>query len=204
MILSEFILDIQDMKDLGVKDDYSLHRVVYDLFQDTKSLDRKIGDSDRPFLYFEKARECGQIKIFILSDRVPIPPKYGRILSKEISSEFMSFQNYNFEVLINPSYRCNKTSKIICLRDEEKILKWFSGKSLDSWGFSIKNLAIKKKIIKRFTKKGDTVTIGGSLLFGEFTVVDRSRFLHSFKNGLGRGKAWGFGLLQLIPINQKI
>ncbi|MPN58153.1 hypothetical protein SDC9_205854 [bioreactor metagenome] len=35
---------------------------------------------------------------------------------------------------------------------------------------------------------------------GVLEVVDRKSFIKSFCEGIGRGKAFGFGLLQLLPL----
>ena len=37
-------------------------------------------------------------------------------------------------------------------------------------------------------------------LKGELTVIDKDRFTQSFIHGVGRGRAFGFGLLQIVPL----
>jgi CRISPR system Cascade subunit CasE len=51
----------------------------------------------------------------------------------------------------------------------------------------------------QFNKKGNQVTLGSATLQGGLTVIDREKFKHSFCQGIGRGRAFGFGLLQIVP-----
>jgi CRISPR system Cascade subunit CasE len=41
-------------------------------------------------------------------------------------------------------------------------------------------------------------------LTGELEIVDRSLFIKSFQQGIGRGRAFGFGLLQIAPLKVSI
>jgi len=37
-------------------------------------------------------------------------------------------------------------------------------------------------------------------LKGELYVIDSEQFKQSFRQGIGRGRAFGFGLLQIVPL----
>jgi CRISPR system Cascade subunit CasE len=200
MILSQLVLNTQNLKDLRAKDDYSIHRIVYDLFENPSNFENLNKTIDRPFLYYDLGLEKGCVRIIILSHHEPRSKNSLSLQTKKISDDFLKFSRYRFEILLNPSYRCPSTSKIISLKDEQEILSWFREKCQKNWGFLAEHLFIKKRIIKTFSKKGDKVTIGGALFNGELLVSNQEQFIESFKNGIGRGKAWGFGLLQLVPI----
>jgi len=53
--------------------------------------------------------------------------------------------------------------------------------------------------VQTFKKDGQTVTHGSATLKGELQVTDREQFNQSFRQGIGRGRAFGFGLLQIVP-----
>jgi len=53
---------------------------------------------------------------------------------------------------------------------------------------------------KQFTKKDNKVIQGRALITGVLSVQDRSLFRKSFQQGIGRGRAFGFGMLQIAPI----
>jgi CRISPR system Cascade subunit CasE len=45
-----------------------------------------------------------------------------------------------------------------------------------------------------------TVTNNAARITGVLRVVDKEKFQSSFYQGLSRGRAFGFGLLQIVPI----
>jgi len=55
--------------------------------------------------------------------------------------------------------------------------------------------------VQTFKKDGQTVTHGSATLKGELLVTDREQFNQSFRQGIGRGRAFGFGLLQIVPLS---
>ena len=52
----------------------------------------------------------------------------------------------------------------------------------------------------RFAKDGHDVSLKTSLIQGVLRVTDRERFKESFVKGIGRGRAFGCGLLQIVPV----
>ena len=103
MIASVLSLSRADAKALKMIDDYSVHRVVYDLFSDERSeADKKSKSSG--FLYADKGWDKDERKILMLSNRKPNEPKQGE-LSKfiEITDSFLGHSHYRFEVVVNPT-----------------------------------------------------------------------------------------------------
>jgi CRISPR system Cascade subunit CasE len=128
---------------------------------------------------------------------------------KKIADSFLDYDNYRFEVVVNPTKRDNKTGKLLAIKkladDEEstrqKIAKWFTDKA-PQWGFTVtpEHLEVREIEVKRFKKGGHEVTQAQAKVLGRLTVIDRSAFVQSFQHGIGRGKAFGCGLLQIVPI----
>jgi len=202
MIASILRLGPKDIKILRITDDYSLHRVVYSLFEDRRSEAEKNASIPSGFLYADKGGDRNGRLILLLSDREPLKPEYGILESKSVDDKFLTFDRYRFEVIINPTKRDNKSRKIIALRDRGEIASWFIDKAPASWGFIVHSptLQVKSLQVKQFVKENQSVTHGGAELSGELEVVDRALFIKSFQQGIGRGRAFGFGLLQLAPL----
>ena len=196
MFLSLWKIGIKDCKLLRLEDAYSIHRIVYSLFP-------KLPAENRDFLFFDKGFEKGIRKILILSKRKPENTKIGNLEAKEVSDSFLEFDNYAFEILLNPVKRNGKTQNTIPVIGKENLIKWFIEKS-PQWGFETdeQSLTLEKIFVQEFKKgnQNSNYTFSSVLFKGKLKVVDRNLFIKSFKEGIGKGKAFGFGLLQIIPI----
>lgn len=202
MIASILSLTRADINALRMTDAYSLHRVVYDLFEDIRSEAQKQASIPSGILYADKGGDFNSKKIIILSNRPVKNITHGQIQSKIIPDSFLLHDRYRFEVTLNPTKRDKHTGKIVAIRGRETIAKWFVDKAEKSWGFIVKpeNLQVGNVTVKNFEKKGQHVTQGSATLIGEFLVSDREKFINSFQEGIGRGRAFGFGLLQIVPL----
>lgn len=192
---------MQDMKAAGVTDAYSIHRVIYDLFEDVRSDDQKGASIPSGILFADKGGDRGSRRILFMSDRAPRPPRVGTVRVKTIPDAFLDHDIYRFETVINPTKRDSKTGKLIALRTREDITSWFAGKSEASWGFETDASTLEVRTIQvlRFEKKGTKVTIGQAHVTGFLKVKNRELFIKSFKQGIGRCRSFGCGLLQIVP-----
>lgn len=197
MIVSKLSLSVQDLYRLRVSDAYSIHRIVYSLFADVRDAEQKEGSTPSGFLYADK----GHGNVIILSDRALIIPDFGCVESKEVPEEFLNFDFYRFEVIVNATKRDSKTSRLVPVVGHENICNWFSKKSLELWGFSVvSNLQVTDISVVKIRKKDTVFPLQRATVQGILKVVDRQKFINSFSNGIGRGKAFGCGLLQIVPI----
>jgi len=198
-------LSRNDVKVLKIRDAYSLHRVIFGLFEDRRSeSEKRLASSG--ILYSDKGGDHIHRKILILSDRKPHQtPQFGEVESRPVLSSFLSCGHYAFEVTVNPSRRQNCSGKMIPVIGREDIGRWFIDRAEHSWGFSVspQNLEVVRTGVQVFEKNGHSITHGSATLKGELHVVDRELFVRSFRNGIGRGRAFGFGLLQIVPFSGK-
>jgi CRISPR system Cascade subunit CasE len=208
MIASALHLHRSDVKALKITDAYSLHRVVYDLFDDIRTETEKKASVSSGILYADKGGDFNGRRILILSNRQPNIPELGELSIKKISDSFLDYSHYQFEVVVNPTKRDTLkrneegkkiSGKIIALRSREEIAEWFITKA-PSW----EHLEIGAVSVKRFEKHkgGQTVTQGQANVQGRLEVIDKTKFIQSFQQGIGRGRAFGCGLLQIVPINK--
>ncbi len=196
-------LNRADIKTLNIKDAYALHKVIYGLFEDIRSDAEKQASTASGITYVDKGGDFNTRQILMLSNRKPHQtPQFGEVRTKPIHSDFLAHDRYTFEVTLNPGKRHKQTGKIVAVRGRDAIEQWFLERAPISWGFSInpENLQTEKISVQTFEKSGRTITHGSATLKGELTVIDRDRFTLSFIQGIGRGRAFGFGLLQIVPI----
>jgi len=189
-------LNRSDFVALNITDAYSIHRVVYDLFP-------KKENEQRNFLFVDKGGTWQQRKILILSKDEPGSPEFGELQSKKVTDEFLLFDSYGFEVVLNPTKRESGSKKVLPVLGTDALKMWFQRKSEES-GFSIdeNRLQISKTGVIAFNKDNAQCTFNTATFMGVLNVVDREKFIECFKNGIGRGKGFGFGLLQLVPIGK--
>ena len=195
-------LNRADIKALKVKDAYALHKVVYGLFDDNRSETEKQSSTPSGIIYADKGGDFNSRKILMLSNRKPHQtPQFGRVETRLVHSNFLVHQHYIFEVTLNPARRLHATGKVVPIRGRENIEQWFKTHAPSSWGFSVHpdSLQTEQLGVQTFEKAGRTITHGSAGLKGELTVIDPERFKKSFTQGIGRGRAFGFGLLQIVP-----
>lgn len=202
MIASKLRLSRHDITALKVSDAYSLHRVVYDLFDDVRSDADKANGCSSGILYVDKSGDFQAREILLLSDRSPHQPIHGELASREVPAAFLELDAYRFEIVMNPVKRENHSRKLLPIKGHEAVQQWFVDKA-PGWGFNVNplSLQINQMSVQVFEKKGQTVTLGSVTFQGELNVIDRAKFLKSFTQGIGRGRAFGFGLLQISPIS---
>jgi len=185
-------LNRSDCENLKITDPYSIHRVVYDLFPGDK----------RDFLFLDKGGDFNSRHILILSEREPVNNLKLELDSKKISENFLECESYGFEICLNPTKREKKSGKIIAVTGKDNLHKWFLEKApglgftVDSEGLEVRHAGVQK--IK--LKEGNVATYNTAVFLGKLKVTDREKFKNSFRNGIGRAKTFGFGLLQIVPL----
>lgn len=196
LYLSQYSLSFAEARRLCLKDTYSLHKLVYGLFEDVRG-----GNSQEHsgILFADKGGR--RIKnLWILSNRPPRAPTQGNLQTKVLPSAFLQFPYYDFEVVINPVRRNNQSGKLVPLRGREDVARWFCDKA-GGWGFSVHEpaLQVAAMTVDSFCKGGRQVTLGKATLCGSLQVTDSEKFIAAVSQGIGRGRAFGCGLLQIAP-----
>lgn len=153
------------------------------------------------------ADESGR-KIMLLSSRPPavnVPGGYGQVLSKTLPAHFLSFRKYRFSVIVNPVIRNGQSRKHEPVKGREAIAEWFLQRAQSSWGFTVEqeSLEIGSVDVLRFKEKNaQKVTLAQVPVTGVLTVSDAELFKKSVSCGIGKGRAFGCGLLKIVPIQE--
>ncbi len=193
-----------DIKTLQVNDAYALHKVVYGLFDDRRTAAEKAASVPSGIVYADKGGDFHTRQILLLSNRTPHQtPQFGKVETKPLYANFLQHTDYAFQITVNPGQRNNQSRQIVPVRGREAIAAWFVERAATSWGFSVHadTLQVEQCSVQSFEKSGKAVTHGSALLKGHLKVIDHERFMQSFCQGIGRGRAFGFGLLQIVPLS---
>jgi CRISPR system Cascade subunit CasE len=191
MIASMLMLDRSAIQQAGIMDPYELHKFVYSLFP---------GDR-RTFLYLDEGGDAMGRHLLILSKKQPLVPNYGSIESRKVPDTFLQKDTYAFSVKLNPIERRNGGKRRIPVITQSNLNDWFLRRQID-WGFEAdpSNLEILDTGVEEIRKQEHLIIFNKATFKGVLRVTDRKGFIRSFENGIGRGKAFGFGLLQLQPL----
>ncbi|MCG5500568.1 type I-E CRISPR-associated protein Cas6/Cse3/CasE [Ectothiorhodospira lacustris] len=206
LVAGMLYLDRQASKALRITDPYSLHRVVYSLYEDVRSAEEKGASQTSGILYADQGGDFHSRRILLLADRIPaacIDGQYGQVQSKPIAGSFLEHDRYRFRVIVNPTRRDSASRKLLPVKGREAIGDWFCERALESWGFRVsrKHLQVDRLDVLRFkNKQQNLVTLAQAHVQGQLEVTDRTQFHNSFARGIGRARAFGCGLLQIVPL----
>lgn len=202
---SVLTLDRRACRALKVTDAYSVHRVVYSLFGDTRTAEEKRASLPSGILYADQGGDFHGRRILLLSDRLPrkrSDEDLGHVVSKPIAGDFLDHTRYRFKVQINPTRRDNVSRKLVAIKGRDATAAWFAERAITRWGFRIepRHLQVDHiEVLQFHDKQKRSVTIGRAHLQGVLEVADRIAFERSFTLGIGRARAFGCGLLQIVP-----
>lgn len=209
MIASVLHLDRKAVTALRITDPYSLHRVVYSLYDDVRSDAEKKASKSSGIQYADMGGDFDARRILLLANREPAKQVkhenayYGEVQSRPVAGGFLDHNLYRFKVIINPTRRDHKSRKLVAVKGREDISQWFCERSQASWGFQVlrRYLQIGTIKVQRFTDKNNRlITLGQAQVQGELLVRDPEKFRQSFQQGIGRARTYGCGLLQLVPV----
>lgn len=197
-------LDRAASHSLKITDAYSLHRVVYSLFDDVRSEEEKHASISSGIQWVDKGGDTRCRQVLMLSNRAPkqhLNHEHGEVVTKRLPEGFLDHNTYRFEVVVNPGRRDNQSKKIVPVKGREEIAQWFISRAQASWGFTVSALQLQVDHIRvlEFEAK-HRVTLQQAKLSGYLTVRDPEAFAHSVANGIGRGRSFGCGLLQIVPV----
>ena len=197
MILSKLELSVMDMKKLNIKDEYSIHQLVYSMFS---------GPDDeemvRDFLYVKKHNYRKALSLLILSHRNPKLPDYCQMTSRRIPENYLMGDEYYFTIKTNPVRRSVKNGKLFPVVEHKDLVEWFSEKA-EKAGMLVdpNRIDLQDRGIEKVVKKEGEFIFNKVTFVGHCKVINREAFIKTFENGFGRTRAFGFGLMILKPVD---
>lgn len=120
--------------------------------------------------------------------------------------ELRDGQQYRFRLAANMTTRVGDggASRLVVARSNMEKMRWVKRKA-DAGGFHVDTVPELFSTVDTFTK-GDRpharrVTLDKTTVDGVLTITDVETFKRSLTAGIGRGKAYGCGLMTLAPVN---
>ena len=192
--LTKVLVEKSTTASLRLFDPYAWHKVIWKTFPNRE-------DKIRNFLFRMDAVNA-EFRLYVLSEYEPEAPDWGRWESKPVATGFLKHGAYRFQLKANPTMRRSSDRRRLGIYDETRLREWMTRKA-EQHGFVIddENLVLDGPQDTSFIKKnirGKMVSVDFS---GTLRVGDLDKFRAAFGSGIGSGKAFGFGLLMLQPLN---
>jgi CRISPR system Cascade subunit CasE len=141
--------------------------------------------------------------------------EYGEFLSR-----LQNGQTWQFRLKANPTHAVTELTKPVEFSKEGKRTRgkvvahvtvehqkqWFLSKA-SKYGFEIEKtdngldiFDITQSEVKKFKRRGDIVTLAIAIFEGVLRITDAKLLVDSMKNGIGKAKAYGCGLMTLARV----
>lgn len=183
-----------------LSDNYAWHKELWLAFPGRP-------DEQRDYLFRVDKKEHF-LTVWILSPIPPEPLPWGHWETKEISEIFLTHRKYQFSLRANPT-----VMRVVRLEDGSRRKNGrrttiYKVSELEDWlrekgeqaGFTLESIVCEPPV-KEYFYKGQKKGVHSRVDFsGILSVSDREKFVDAYQNGIGSAKAFGFGLLLLIPI----
>ena len=202
MYLSQLTLNLKN-KDArrDLSNGYELHRTLAKLVA--------IADGVQPSFLFQALPQ--QQKVLLLSQNPPnlshVDAQYFDAFDAPRTKAFMvqveNEQILQFRLFANPTKEDFKTKKRVSLLQTEQQLDWLNRKGA-LHGFQVLNVQTQSEWTGNYgqfiqEKHKSNIPRIGVLFQGMLQVTDPNLFQETLKKGIGKGKAFGFGLLCIAP-----
>jgi CRISPR system Cascade subunit CasE len=219
--LTRVFLDYEAAAMRRIHDAYDWHQRVWDAFPhlDRHRNDRRPPGTPRFFLTrLDEDERRGGYRLYVLSPTVPVRPAWcpddeGNWATKRIGARFLEGTRYRFSLRANPTKKVTPKGadglhqgqgKRVRLLDIADLRVWMERKA-EAGGFVLLpgTLRITPRGLEHFSieKERRLGTLGAVDFGGLLRVRDQNAFKDAFANGIGSAKAFGFGLLVIVPVS---
>lgn len=121
------------------------------------------------------------------------------VASAIMPTDFAEGESFEFQLTINPVKQIGKGSRNNTTGRDQRIVisgrDWLASR-YESLGFEARGLT-ERRYTARGSRSGKPIIYAAAAMSGTLTVTDSALFLASMTKGIGRGKAYGMGLLTL-------
>ena len=187
MYLTRVRLSNFELAALQGGDTYRWHQLLCKSFNQTRE--------EAEYLFRADLKKTG-VEILMQSPVEPEAQDWGVWETKRIPDNYLSFKHYKFRLKLCSDVReDNKTVRTVS--DPQEAYEWLAYHQ-EKCGFKILNLVSTSN--KVYSMMEDKMIQHGCLDYsGLLEVTDIEKFKNTVLKGIGRAKAFGFGLLSLNP-----
>lgn len=150
-------------------------------------------------------------KLLVVSSNLPVDSEASAQLSKNslLTKDYEPFlssiqagKGYCFRLTANPVHSVQiehgKRGKVLAHVTIDQQMDWLRSKA-DKLGFILKEFNVSESGFVKFRKGSGDITLKMATYEGFLTVVNRDLLTTAMVNGIGRAKAYGAGLITLMP-----
>ncbi len=203
--LTQVTFDVATVARLRIRDAYDWHQRVWECFPGRDG-------SRRDFLTRLDQRK-GAFRLLIVSPIESTKPDWcppGAWRTKPIPDGYFTHCRYAFQLCANPTKKVTKlgadgsptkNGRRVPLHIREELIGWI-GRKGEQGGFTVDMDSLRTFPRGReYFEKQDTHGLHSAVEFqGALRVTDPRKFRETFNRGIGSAKAFGFGLLAVIPL----
>lgn len=120
-----------------------------------------------------------------------LPSGYAERIYERAPDSIEEGQVHRFSLVANPTYKKSRGKRIALITSNEQVL-WLSRKA-ELHGFRVDECRLGPQ--RTFKQPERRIVLHTVELYGRLTVTDAARFAATLSEGIGRGKAFGCGLL---------
>jgi len=182
-------------------DAYAWHQTLWHAFP---------GMDGKPRNFLTRVDRRGDnFEALILSPEPPEPQPWGQWDTKPIAESFFQHERYRFSLRANPTQmrvvrdaegNRRKHGRRTGVFDPVQLRQWVT-RRLQQAGCRIEVVSFDPPVRETFCRKGKTLIQVRVDFRGVLRVVDRHRFVEAAVCGIGRARAFGFGMLLLAPLS---
>jgi CRISPR system Cascade subunit CasE len=208
MYLSKLVLNERERKvRFDLSNAHDLHRTIMQAFPDEQ---RHNPRADWNILF----RQEPDTNIVLVQSTAEEAPDWSKLPTKYlIDSDIKPFQLqagqlqpnqiFQFRLKANPSKRNKETGKIMGLFYQPDQMAWIE-RQAERHGFLVQGVDIipTPNIFGRKVKENPPIKIFTALYQGILKVKDPVLFLETIRQGVGRGRSYGCGLLSIAKIGR--
>lgn len=193
--VSQFRIGRQEALKHRLATAYDLHKLLWQCFPGRP-------EAKRDFLF--RCDDAGaELKLLMLSAEAPEQCDWADWDGvKELSPDFPSGALYWFRLRANPTVRAKEGGKLRALTGGEELDGWLARKG-ERNGFALRSEPEYSACrLEQFTKSSGSPAISLNVvdIDGVLAVTDGAAFGEAFRKGVGRGRAFGCGMLLLKRI----
>lgn len=190
-------LSLEAQARLKITDPYSIHRALLELVDGERNSEP---GSSSGLLWVDKGQTIYGRRIDFLSHH-PVPAIASAsdisLETRSLPGNFLDHDVYRFQIILNPC-RCVQ-GKRVPVKGEENIRTWFLERAAKR-GFIASISSVDKIGCDVFYKKKQRVVCARARISGILKVTDSDLFKSAFLAGIGKGRAFGYGFLQVSVI----
>ena len=193
--LSRFRIERKEALKHHLASAYALHKLFWQCFPGRP-------EAERDFL-FRCDHQGAALTILMLSSEMPTRCSWAEWDgTKELDITFNAGTFYWFRLRANPTSRAQASGKLRALTDREDLDDWLNRKGKQH-GFALRTQSEYSNChLEQFSKSsnGPVVSLNVVDMGGVLCVTDAAAFGEAFRRGIGRGRAFGCGMLLLKRI----